>query len=364
MYDPLISAELVHIEGSDTVTIPSVMGEPQDDQMQGTARERLCELAGRQCYRSMGKGRPSSEYHAHLMSTKHLSVYEHAWFYVDDIILQADEVDPTDILYAFARLRGSDVIKRRGGGFALKFNVRHVYDLAQDQKLSYHFQRYRRSVGGPWDRFIDSMVDTVVDAMPQLALPFGGTMVDPAPFVTRSDVIDRNTHLSLYLSMSRSASHEQVRHRFAVSQVSTRFTDESQSPYITHPMITKYLDSRDVFLDDHAPYDTAVSVLQGAMERDGVPKVHARKQARGAARGFLRNSLHTEMIFTASIEEWLHMISLRMTDAADAEIRVLYNRILETLTAPTVHPDVTGYFNRVASNTRPAIDGVGYVVEG
>lgn len=350
MFDPKISAKLVHVEGDEDVVIPPEMGTPRDDQMQGTPRERLCELSGRACYSSLGSGRNSADYHENLINQKHLSVYEHAWFsyvipYYSDFAMPA--------LYLFSRLRGGDVIEV-DSGFKLRFNVRHVYDMnvpnAEERLALFDYL----------DRFIELreiLSGIVIDAMPMLE-PMG---LDASFFddYAYDDGIDEHTCVSMYLQMSRGASHEQVRHRFAVSQRSTRFVDESLSPYITHPVITKYLGDREMINDDGNGYDTTVAVLSGALERNGVPKVHARKQARGAARSYLRTSLATEMIFTAPIWGWQHMLKMRMTDSADAEIRVLYNRILDEL---CVNERVAPFFGKFKNYEKPATDGCGMVL--
>jgi thymidylate synthase ThyX len=67
-----------------------------------------------------------------------------------------------------------------------------------------------------------------------------------------------------------------------------------------------------------------VSYFQDYLKSQGVEGTNARKQARGAARGFLGISLQTEMIFTATAEQWRWILSQRGTKLADAEIRVLY----------------------------------------
>lgn len=54
--------------------------EAREDQLVGTPQEQLIEAAGRTCYDSMGKGRPSGEYHAHLLDAEHGSVLEHVSF--------------------------------------------------------------------------------------------------------------------------------------------------------------------------------------------------------------------------------------------------------------------------------------------
>lgn len=57
-----------------------VYPEAREDQLVGTPQEQLIEAAGRTCYDSMGKGRPSGEYHAHLLDAEHGSVLEHVTF--------------------------------------------------------------------------------------------------------------------------------------------------------------------------------------------------------------------------------------------------------------------------------------------
>jgi hypothetical protein len=134
-------------------------------------------------------------------------------------------------------------------------------------------------------------------------------------------------------------SQEQCRHRFRMSQRSTRFCDESESPYVQHPLITQFMS--DVMVSgtvkeeakarmlssescDKSTYDYLVMHLQSYLRDRGVEGTQARKQARGAARGFLGLALHTEMIFTTTVEGWRWMLSQRGTKLADAEIRVLY----------------------------------------
>jgi thymidylate synthase ThyX len=58
-----------------------------------------------------------------------------------------------------------------------------------------------------------------------------------------------------------------------------------------------------------------------------------KKQARGAARGFLSHALKTELIFTASIRQWQHMIKMRHSAYADGEIREIYADVLKVLRA-------------------------------
>ncbi len=103
-----MTARLVYDGGSEVFITPE-MGMPRDDQMQGTVAEQLTELAGRVCYDSLGKGRPSFShmsvagipgdiwkpqrvegYHDHILGSGHGSVLEHFNFTV------RFEVDPSD----------------------------------------------------------------------------------------------------------------------------------------------------------------------------------------------------------------------------------------------------------------------------
>jgi thymidylate synthase ThyX len=53
-------------------------------------------------------------------------------------------------------------------------------------------------------------------------------------------------------------------------------------------------------------------------------KTAARKQARGAARGYLGNALASDMLFTTSVTGWKWILSQRKNKLADAEIREVY----------------------------------------
>jgi len=168
--------------------------------------------------------------------------------------------------------------------------------------------------------------------------------------------------ISFYLdNISRGCTHELVRHRAgcAISQRSTRYVDESSSPYMLHPLIEKFA-VRDVAEDigsaigvSRSAYDKIVSHLQHVLINSGVDKFTARKQARGAARGMLGNALCTSMVWTANIRALRGCIEQRANPAADAEIRVLFNRIYEE--AKAYCPEYFDDYERIECP-----DGIGY----
>jgi thymidylate synthase ThyX len=82
---------------------------------------------------------------------------------------------------------------------------------------------------------------------------------------------------------------------------------------------------------DRRTYDTTVSALQSYLISKGLDKITARKQARGAARGYLGNALASEMLFSAPVSGWRWIISQRASRLADAEIRTIYCQVLNEL---------------------------------
>jgi thymidylate synthase ThyX len=185
---------------------------------------------------------------------------------------------------------------------------------------------------------------------------------------------DDEKWISLLLCGSRGMSHEQVRHGdfTAISQRSTRYVDEAESPWVEHPLLTCWRAhvgdvpfrrslsdvSQKAIEQARSVYDTQVTALQAWLEAEGVDKHTARKQARGAARGYLGNALYTEMIFSANVRQWLWMLNQRGSKFADAEIRVLYAQVLPQLQRSRYGDS----FKHL--RLEPSPDGIGEVVVG
>ncbi len=225
----------------------------------GTPAERLIECAGRACYDSYGKGRPSDAYHKHIMEVDHGSVTEHV---------------------------------------SLTFFLRNI---------------------------------------------------------------------------SRGLTHELVRHRVgvAISQRSTRYVDESSSDWVDHPLIEAFCATEkpvrapngeltELMLAQRTNHtkETAKRVYRVVVERletwlieRGTDKFTARKQARGAARGYLGNALMTEMVWTCNLRAFKTIMKQRANAAADAEIRALAILLYEK--ALPYWPTYLGVYNR-----RPSPDGL------
>jgi thymidylate synthase (FAD) len=192
--------------------------------------------------------------------------------------------------------------------------------------------------------------------------------------VGHGSVVEHFT-INFFLSnLSRGLTHELVRHRIgtAISQRSTRYVQESESPYIHHPLVVQFMEECNLHVPEVADvmntyitsaqgqardaYNHVAEQLEAWLVNKGIPKVDARKQARGAARGYLGNALFTEMVWSANIRALRNFIELRANKAADAEIRVLANRIYEFCLS--IAPEYFDDYTKVECQ-----DGIGYGLE-
>jgi len=355
-YDDNIYAEVV-FDGHETHA-PARMGEPKTDQLQGTTLERLVELAGRVCYDSLGKGRSSADYHDHIAQVGHGSVWEHA-----NVTLRVPRFGENIPDTALMFLNRPGVWTRFGDDGALRvtMNLRSIVEF---------------------DAFTDEgSPNTEIGPVLRLALwgavsPFAPQIVqcsEEARHATTVTVVKpehpEEKWVSILLGGSRGMSHEQVRHKWrtAISQRSTRYVDEAASPYVMHPLEAEFKRDSGSSLRafpgvessveaDRAAYRIVAVDLREWLEGRGIDNHNARKQARGAARGYLGNALHTELIFSASVAQWRRMFAQRCTVHADAEIRVLYSKALPALKT-TKWADDFADFNLV-----PSPDGIGEVI--
>lgn len=326
----MLNAKLVY-SGSNVI-VPEAMGVPRDDQMQGTVAEQLAELSGRVCYDSLGKGRSSKEYHSHILEVGHLSVYEHFNF-----TFQCEMKYVAHFLN-----RPGFYIGWNQDGLMVTTNLRGCLD----------YSRF-----SPYSPQANLMLLNVAH---HIAPQIQGLEADPETpgwWWYRGVLDDNQRWISVWLQCSRGCSHELVRHGdfTAISQRSTRYVDESESDWIAHPLLGNWSwEDEACIFDAKERYQQTVKALEASLTLKGVNKLTARKQARGAARGILGNALSTQLIFSANVNQWRHMFRMRMSEHADAEIRILFNRIYEEFAKDANI--------NIAFPTKPSPDGLGYVL--
>lgn len=149
-------------------------------------------------------------------------------------------------------------------------------------------------------------------------------------------VLEHANYSILYEGVSRSLTHELVRHRagFAYSQLSQRYVDESEANFVVPPAVIG-----DAALEDmwRAQVEQAqavyVDLVAQLMERYGwvADKVHRRKMAREAARAVLPNATETKIVVTANARAWRTMLELRSSEGAELEIRRMAVKTLRLL---------------------------------
>jgi thymidylate synthase (FAD) len=139
-------------------------------------------------------------------------------------------------------------------------------------------------------------------------------------------VFEHAVYVVLIEGISRSCSHELVRHRagFGYSQLSQRYVDESQAAFVMPPAIQgdTRMESEWTAQVEAAQRAYVQSVDLLMQKYDWVTdKVHRRKMAREAARSVLPNATEVKIVVSANIRAWRTMLELRLGEGAELEIR-------------------------------------------
>ena len=394
--DPNISATLVHHSGG-PIRVPQAMGKPIGDKLQGKPLENLAELAGRVCYDSLSNpnGRDSKSYHEHIQEVGHNSVLEHSHVFLEvDLDLMRSEfinfVLPTTVtkrrpktkklgkLYdkyivaslneIFGCIPGAyppefPETGRRSNKIVFDINLRHIVEWDQfkpakdtsekdaviDTNFKWKGYRPPRGFNAYVHEFIGEAFKQTAPWCPLVIKGRDQTLPGPPVIIRSVDLMayplnPNNKWVTMYLSMSRSCSHELVRHgdKTAISQRSTRYVDESHSDHVKPPIVSRMLeyslDFRSNYIENMSAvedetldiYDYVKNALQGRRLRSDAGDI-GKKQARGAARYNLPIGTRTEMLFSASVPQWRHILDLRGGPAADPEISTLSAKILREL---------------------------------
>jgi thymidylate synthase (FAD) len=163
-------------------------------------------------------------------------------------------------------------------------------------------------------------------------------------------VFEHSTYVMLIEGISRSCSHELVRHRagWGFSQLSQRYVDESHAAFVMPPAIMG-----DAALEAEwcgqvkaaqAAYVAAVDRLMARYE-SVEDKIHRRKLAREAARSVLPNATEVKIVVSANVRAWRTMLELRLGEGAELEIRRMAVACLRVLQqeAPALFADFEIY---------------------
>ena len=151
-------------------------------------------------------------------------------------------------------------------------------------------------------------------------------------------VLEHSVYVLLLEGISRSCTHELVRHRagFGYSQLSQRYVDESHAAFVVPPAMLGDAALEAAWLAQvTAAQEAYVRAVEDLMRRYEwvADKVHRRKMAREAARSLLPNATETKIVVSANVRAWRTMLELRCGEGAEQEIRRLAVAVLRVLAA-------------------------------
>jgi len=163
-------------------------------------------------------------------------------------------------------------------------------------------------------------------------------------------VFEHAVYVLLIEGISRSCSHELVRHRagFGYSQLSQRYVDESHAAFVMPPAIIGEPDLEAEWLRQVEMAQTGyVRAVEHLMEKYSwvSDRVHRRKMAREAARSVLPNATEVKIVVSGNIRAWRTMLELRLGEGAEMEIRRMAVACLRILSeeAPAFFTDFEIY---------------------
>lgn len=168
-------------------------------------------------------------------------------------------------------------------------------------------------------------------------------------------ILEHATVMFLCYGISRSVSHELVRHRagFAFSQVSQRYVDELILRSILRP---EFSDDPDLlkraqrkFRSARTEYVAIRERLRALEEQRGIhpttrdERREQRKRLQQAARAVLPNQTEAPIFVTANWRAWRHFVEMRASRHAEVEIRELAMRIFFCLRE--LAPEIMGDYS-------------------
>ena len=139
-------------------------------------------------------------------------------------------------------------------------------------------------------------------------------------------VLEHAVYVLLIEGISRSCTHELVRHRagFGYSQLSQRYVDESEANFVMPPASQGDAALEKAWERQVSEAQAAyVAAVEGLMKRYEwiTDKVHRRKMAREAGRSVLPNATETKIVTSGNARAWRTMLELRCGEGAEQEIR-------------------------------------------
>jgi thymidylate synthase (FAD) len=160
--------------------------------------------------------------------------------------------------------------------------------------------------------------------------------------VGHGSVLEHAVWNLLIVGVSRSLTHELIRHRVGVSpsQLSQRYVDESVAEYVEPDVIAEDPELHRIWLEAVATSHQAyLELVERLLEKykDEPDRTLRRKMARQAARSVLPNATETKIFITANARALRNFIELRASRHAEVEIRKLAVQVLRLMQQEAPH---------------------------
>ena len=290
-----------------------------------TAEGRLehIERCGRVCYKSEGKTKSgsASAFVASLIKRQHESVLEHAW-----ITLEVEREEANDTLRAIA-----EALKAGYQNF-IRFTPSRVGAVVSGNARAWRFLMTRMlDMFGILPHSYQAFVRDNPDLFAELDIPVAydetlpSVEIDPAGLRYKERLV--HEAFTIKFICDRGISHEIVRHRVAsYSQESTRYCNYSKDQFGGEISVIEPWGCEDWPSDVYTAWTSAVCDAEKAyidMLKAGIPPQNARD--------VLPTCLKTELVMTATCDEWIHFLTLRGSEAAHPKIRELATQVRDLL---------------------------------
>lgn len=240
-----------------------------------------------------------------------------------------------------------------------------VYLLSKQVIQQYELDRFLADHGVSWQSDSEVAAEVVTEVAGRVCYmsfakprPGGNSAyLDHIKAVGHGSVAEHAVWTLLFTGVSRSLTHELVRHRagWAYSQLSQRYVDESVAEYVEPDIIAADPELHAVWHEAvshaHASYVKLAELLNAkladpttmtaAMFPPDADSTARRKTARQAARSVLPNATETKITVTANARALRHFLEQRGSVHAEPEIRKLANAVLRVLVndAPNLFGD-------------------------
>src|SRR5262245_5594697 len=165
--------------------------------------------------------------------------------------------------------------------------------------------------------------------------------------VGHGSVLEHAVWNFLFTGVSRSLTHELIRHRAGMgySQLSQRYVDESVAEYVEPEIIARDPELHQLWEESirqsHQSYCRLAERLAQKIAQDPttkeLPATDRRKAARQAARSVLPNATETKIFVTANARALRHFLEMRGSRHAEPEIRLLANEVCRMMQQEAPH---------------------------